>query len=162
TSDWIGINQADTYYPASLLKVPVMIAYMKEAEDDPGLMNRWLSYDPSVLPADPYEATSTLITGHEYTVSDLLADMITRFDNGATFTLLNHINPEFLNAVYTSLGIPNPGDDSATYQISTRTYAFFFRILYNATYLSDASSEKALDLLSQATFGGGLVAGVPP
>lgn len=34
-------------------------------------------------------------------------------------------------------------------------------MLYNATYLSSEFSERALKLLSQATFAGGLVAGVP-
>lgn len=35
------------------------------------------------------------------------------------------------------------------------------RVLFNATYLNDANSEKALVLLSKATFDKGLTAGVP-
>jgi len=158
---WVGINQNDTYYPASLLKVPTMIALYKEAEEEPGILNEAYAYDPSVLPGTPFDAPSTLVPGRVYSTKDLISHMIIDSDNGATFTLLDHINPDFLHEVYIALGIQDPGDNSADYQISARTYGLFFRILYNATYLSAASSEQALKLLSQATFTDGLVAGVP-
>ncbi len=160
TNAWLGINQNDTYYPASLLKVPVMIAYYKEAEADPDLLEHTLVYQNIPLP-DPFDATSTLSVGQSYTIGELIDHMIINSDNGATFALLNEIDPTVLSQVYTDLGVADPGDNSGTYQISTRTYALFFRILYNATYLSPAYSEKALELLSHATFKDGLVAGVP-
>ena len=158
---WIGINQSDTYYPASLLKVPTMIAYYKNAEEDPSLLSQNIIYDPSVMPTDPFTAPSDLVAGRSYSVQELISRMITDSDNGATFTLLGTMNSDFLNAVYTALGIQNPGNDSADYQISARTYGLFFRVLYNATYLSPENSERALRLLSQTTFNNGLSAGVP-
>lgn len=161
TARWIGINQDATYYPASLLKVPTMIAYYKEAEEDSSLLSQNIAYDPRVMSNDPLLAPSELVANHDYSIADLIKSMITDSDNGATFTLLDRINPDFLNSVYTALGIQNPGDDSANYQISARTYGLFFRVLYNATYLSSESSERALKLLAQATFADGLVAGVP-
>jgi beta-lactamase class A len=157
---WVGINQNDTYYPASLLKVPIMIALYKEAEESPAVLSRQAAYDPSVLPNTPFEAPSSLAPGRVYTTEELIAHMITDSDNGATFTLLSRINPDFLHQVYVALGVQDPGDNSVDYQISARTYGLFFRILYNATYLSPAYSEQALKLLSQATFVNGLVAGV--
>jgi beta-lactamase class A len=158
---WIGINQNDTYYPASLLKVPTLIAYYKEAEGDPSILLQTIAYNPSVMPTDPFLVPTELVAGQNYSVQDLINKMIIDSDNGATFTLLENLNEDFLNEVYIALGIQNPGSDSADYQISDRTYALFFRILYNATYLSPESSEQALKLLSQATFADGLVAGVP-
>ena len=158
---WVGINQDATYYPASLLKVPTMIALYKEAEGNTSLFSQSVVYDPKVLPTDPFTAPSGLVVGRSYSIESLIGSMITDSDNGATFTLLNRINPDFLNAAYTSLGIQDPGDDSANYKISARTYGLFFRVLYNATYLSSGYSERALKLLSQATFADGLVAGVP-
>ncbi len=158
---WVGINQDATYYPASLLKVPTMIAYYKETEEDSALFSQNIAYDPSVMPNEPFMAPSALVASHEYSIENLIKYMVTDSDNGATFTLLNNINPDFLNAVYTALGIQNPGDNSANYQISARTYGLFFRVLYNATYLSPGYSERALKLLSQASFSDGLVAGVP-
>lgn len=161
TGKWVGINQDDAYHPASLLKVPVMIAYEKEKEENPSLFADYITYDPSVIPNIPFEATSTLVAQRSYAVEKLIETMIVDSDNGATFALLNRINPEFLKVVYAELGIQDPGDDSANYKISARSYGLFFRILYNATYLSHASSEQALDLLSKATYANGLVAGVP-
>ena len=158
---WVGIDQDETYHPASLLKVPTMIAFYKEAEANPSIFSQSITYDPIVMPKDPFTSPTELKTGKSYSVEDLIKYMITGSDNGATFTLLDHINPEFLNAVYTSLGIQNPNDDSANYQISARSYGLFFRVLYNTTYLSPAYSEKALRLLSGATFTDGLVAGMP-
>ena len=159
---WVGIDENETYYPASLLKVPVLIAYMKEAEERPAILRETAVYDPAVMPADPFNAGTELVPGSRYSVEELLRRMIADSDNGATFTLLDRINPEYLNGVYTALGIPNPESDSASYKISARTYGLFFRILYNATYLSAEASEEALRLLSETTFGDGIAAGVPP
>jgi len=159
---WVGVNENDTYYPASLLKVPVMIAYKKEAEDHPWILEESMTYNPAVIPSDPYLATSTLVAGRQYSVEEFMRRMIVDSDNGATFTLLNHLDAEYLNSVYTALGIENPDADSASYKISARSYGLFFRILYNATYLSPSASESALKLLARTTFANGLVAGVPP
>ena len=160
TGRWIGIKQNSIYYPASLLKVPVMIVYFRMAESDSQLMNRYMTYRP-VTNGNPFDAPSTLTSGRSYTVLELVEHMIKDSDNGATYTLLSKIDEDLLAEVYSDLGIQNPGKDSSKYQISTKTYALFFRILYNATYLSPASSEKALELLAQVSYTEGLVAGVP-
>jgi hypothetical protein len=65
-----------------------------------------------------------------------------------------------LNKAYTDLGVSNP-DEVSDYTISPAQYVGFLRILYNATYLSQAFSEKALSLMSQSTFTQGIAAGVP-
>lgn len=140
---WVGVNQDDMYYPASLLKVPTMIVYYKEAEENPYLLKNTAAYDPRVDPEVPFGATSTLVAGQTYTIQNLIKSMIVDSDNGATFTLLNRINQNYLNGVYTALGIPDPGDNSAEYKISARMQTLFFRILYNATYLSSEYSERS-------------------
>jgi len=45
--------------------------------------------------------------------------------------------------------------------MSVKDYSSFFRILYNASYLSKEMSSKALKLLTQVNFNKGLVAGLP-
>jgi beta-lactamase class A len=160
TARWIGINQSADYYPASLLKVPVMIAFYKEAESDPSVLDQWITYQTIAL-SDPFDAPSTLVPGKAYSVEQLIEAMIINSDNGATLTLLNHVDQNVLSDVYANLGIESPGDNSSAYQISTRTYGLFFRVLYNATYLDAEYSNKALALLSRATFASGLVAGLP-
>ncbi len=160
TGKWIGINQKAYFYPASLLKVPVMIAYFKEAEAKPALFEKSIVYRP-ISSGNAFEAQSELIAGSRYTVKELLERMIIDSDNGATYTLLDQIDQTTLDEVYTDLGINHPDEDTSTYQISTKTYALFFRILYNATYLSPAHSQEALALLARAKYADGLVAGVP-
>src|SRR6185503_17380876 len=47
------------------------------------------------------------------------------------------------------------------YLIDTHTYASFFRILYNATYLDRHDSEEILTTLTEASFKDGLIADIP-
>lgn len=160
TGAWIGINKMAYFYPASLLKVPVMIAYFKKAESNPAILEKYIRYKP-ITSGDTFEAKSSLTPGAYYRISELIERMIIHSDNGATYTLIDHIDNETLNEVYSDLGIGHPDDDSSTYQISTKTYALFFRALYNTTYLSQSYSQKALELLARANYHDGLVAGIP-
>ena len=166
TNHWFGVDQAHQYYPASLLKVPIMIAYFQKAEKNPSILRHLLTLVP--LPANQsteFDNPSVLISGKAYSVSRLIQAMITESDNGAMATLfsyLNSVDAKALDDVYGNLGIQGPDDNSsANYQISARVYGWFFRILYNATYISPELSEKALGLLSEATFKDGIVDGVP-
>jgi beta-lactamase class A len=161
---WAGLNSAEQYNPASLLKVVVMIAYFKEAEANPSLMYRSLAYTTAIKNAYaniPYEQGTSLVLGRSYTVKDLVERMIIRSDNGATYTLLASINTSQLDGVFTALGVENPTTKGRDYTISAGRYSYFFRILYNATYLDRDDSERALELLSQSDFNDGLVAGLP-
>ena len=160
TGAWIGINEEAYYYPASLLKVPVMIAYLKLAESNPDLLEKHIKYRP-ITGGDPFEAESGLESGKTYRVKELIEHMIIDSDNGATYTLIDAIDSRTLNAVYSDLGIVQPDQDTSTYQISTKTYALFFRVLYNATYLSPRYSQMALEILTRASYTDGLTDGVP-
>lgn len=61
--------------------------------------------------------------------------------------------------VFNDLGIPLPRD--IDYALSVKEYASFFRILYNASYLTRENSEMALKLLSESKFRGGLAGKIP-
>lgn len=37
---WFGINEKEYFSPASLIKVPILIAYLKKAETDPSLLQK--------------------------------------------------------------------------------------------------------------------------
>lgn len=161
---WVGINEEEKYDPASMLKVVAAIATYKEIEKNPSFKNRYLVYSEDFARLDasfPYGEKTKLITGQSYPVTKLIEAMIIDSDNGAKDLLLYSIDSRILDEVYTDLGIPKPGEDSSAYAISAREYSRFFRILYNATYLSREYSEALLSFLSQATYTKGLVAGVP-
>ncbi len=161
---WIGINENEKYNPASMLKVVIMVSYFKEAETNPTILQQNLTYTGAVnasIQEDAFNATSNLQIGQSYSVEDLVEKMIIDSDNGAEVLLFDNIDQNNLDAVYNALNIANPDTVSGTFTISPRTYSLFFRILYSATYLNDDMSEKALSILSQATFKDGLVAGLP-
>ncbi len=161
---WFGINQDAQYNPASLLKVAIMIAYYKEAEKNPGTLTQKIAYTQAAhdeIKDVPNQADSMLTVGKSYSADELIKSMIVDSDNGAKDLLLASIDQNSLNEVYSDLGIQNPVTKGADYVISAKTYALFFRILYNATYLWQTYSEKALELLAQSQFKDGLAAGIP-
>jgi beta-lactamase class A len=45
---WIGINEDQTFSPASLLKAAIMIAYYKESEHNPQLLTQKLLFSQAV------------------------------------------------------------------------------------------------------------------
>lgn len=155
-----GINEKEKFYPASLLKVPLLIAYYKGAESDPGILDKEIVYQSGGEDAYQYfPPAKKLEAGGRYTVGDLLENMIIYSDNAALSILNQMITQKKFEETYLRLGIEQPLDNE--YAISVKTYASFFRILFNATYLDREYSEKALDLLSRTTFDKGLRAGVP-
>ena len=160
---WVGINENTTYAPASMMKVAIMIAYFKEAEANPQILQQPLAYSTSTadeINGVPFETPSNLQVGKSYTVEQLIEAMIISSDNGAKNALLDNINVTDLDEIYTDLGLPNP-DNTNNYTISAKQYSVLLRILYNATYLSREYSEQALKIMSQAEYAQGLVAGVP-
>lgn len=158
------INEKELYAPSSLMKVVVMIAYFKKAETDPNILTSKMVYQSNMqaaLDSLQFGSPSTLKVGESYTVSYLIDQMITNSDNGAMNILVDNIGYPYLGTVYSALGLTGPTADSTNYQISASDYSLFFRVLYNATYLSPDMSEKALSILSKATFSDGITAPLP-
>lgn len=155
----------EVYTPASLLKVPIMIAYFKAAEANPDILNQVVDYkDPlPTVPSQIYiDSTPEIQPGNSYTIGELIDRMITRSDNTAALLLHNYIDINLQQKVYDDFDIPLPNnDDPRRPFINAQTYSGFLRILYNATYLSKEYSEKALEILSRSTFNQGLRAGIP-
>lgn len=160
---WFGINESEKYLPASLLKVPIMIAYFKKAESDPKVLTERLTYTgPEPDAESKHDLSSTLIPKQSYTVERLINEMIVESDNGAKDLLLRNIDAVSLEEVFTDLGIEVPPRQGGSYGISAKIYSMFFRTLYSATFLNREMSEKALAILAHASFADGLVKGVPP
>lgn len=165
---WFDINPDATYAPASLLKVFIMTSYYKENEEHPGVLDRMLVYQgsPNALQDDPGEAIPHLTTGKSYSVRDIIKQMIIYSDNDAFDTLLNNFDSKTLEAfndIFTDLNIPSPAaqsEDKLQF-MSVGSYATIFRVLFGATYLSREDSQKALELLADAQYKDGIVAGVP-
>jgi beta-lactamase class A len=150
-STWSGVNQNERYDPASMLKVPVMIAYYSQAEKNPKLLAEETSFVGDDQNTDEFfKSKNNIIAGRYYTIDSLIKSMIVNSDNTALILLQNYIDKDYLLNVFTDLGLPLPKDSTNIEYLSAKSYAYFFRILYNATYLDRQYSEKALELLSES------------
>ena len=161
-SHWFGINENDEYDPASLYKVPFMIAYLKIAETDPVVLPKKITFTAEDADNDKDKLSAqaaSLVEGRSYSIEELIEKMIIGSENSAKNLLLKNIDLNNVASVFEELGIPFLGEDY--YKISAKKYSLFFRILYNSTFLNREMSEKALDILSRANFAYGLSGGLP-
>lgn len=165
---WYGYNEQEQFAPASLLKVPLMLAYYKLAETQPTLLTKKMAYDDSYPLADQntsmdFQPQHAIQKGNTYTVAELLRYMIVYSDNNAKNLLYLNITQDQMNDVYRDLGMTevvratNPIDDV----LSPRDNATAYRVLYNATYLTPSNSRSAIKLLLGDTFRKGVIAGLP-
>lgn len=159
---WVGIDEDHKFAPASLMKLPLMISYLKQSEEDSSLLERSYMFTKeddnylkqNIVPVD------VMTIGTTYTVGELMERMIRYSDNSALRMLLRYGDP-FQYRVFDDLNMPLPGINDSEEFISVRDYSRFFRILYNASYLNEANSNSALEILSTTQFKDGVVAGVP-
>lgn len=160
---WTGINEEDTFAPASLLKVPLMMAYLNRADDDPSILGKKLRFDNigNTDTSQFFKPIKTLTPNNEYTVDDLLTYMIEYSENNAFALLTLNADDKMFSQIYQELGISVPGVQTPQDFITVKQYASFFRILFNASYLSRQNSVKALTLLTNTHFDLGITAGVP-
>jgi beta-lactamase class A len=159
---WIGIREKEKFTPASLLKIPVMIAFYKIAETDPTYLNTELVYKSNGLNTiQNFTPEETLEEGKTYTINQLIEILIRYSDNNALIFLGNQIEKDKLTKIYNDLGMQDPNDNPKENVMTVKEYASFFRILYNSTYLNKEMSIKALKLLSETTYEEGIRSGVP-
>jgi beta-lactamase class A len=156
---FFSINPSVQFVPASLLKVPLAMSVYLEAEQSPNLLQQRISYQAPFAPASEYFTAPTLAASSTYSVEQLIDAMIINSDNNAALLLTHVISTANLDQSYSDLAVLVPQNNQYTMTVST--YAGFFRVLYNATYLNHTDSEHLLDLLSESAFQKGLVAGVP-
>jgi beta-lactamase class A len=162
---WASVYGSNVFYPSSLGKVPLLVAYYQAAENDPDVLQKRIVYPVGSSDLNAMQDIApprAIVPGQSYTVDQLLQYMIKYSDNNATALLDANIDADTLNRVYGDLNIPSENDVTlqnadfmTAHQIST-----LFRVLYNATYLSRDDSEKALELMTQSSFTQGIVAGV--
>ena len=163
---WFGVNEKATFSPASLLKVPLMMAYYKMSETQPDILKqKYTITQDNIKQIVPNSQTiipsQRLEIGKDYTTDELIEHMILYSDNDSAQLLISHMDLSELVKTYQDFGIELPDTDPLGTKIDIKTYAGLFRILFNASYLNPANSEKALNLLSRVGFKDGLVAGVP-
>jgi beta-lactamase class A len=157
---WFGINEKENFSPASLLKVPLMMTVLRETSSNPKIGEKKIRFEGEGDTRDQYFKSKNIITsGGAYSIEQLVTSMIRSSDNTAALLLRGYIGEKAYEQTYSDLGMPiAKGDEDS---ISVKDYASFFRVLFNASYLSIKPSEYALELLSKTEFNSGIVDGVP-
>lgn len=159
---WFGIKENEKFSPASLFKVPVMIAYYKAAETNPGLLKKEIPYRENNLVKQNIEPSSSLITGKKYTIDELIKKMIQKSDNNALESISAEptVQQAEIEKMFKDIGLGNIKFDLKT-ALSVREYSMLFRVLYNASYLDEEHSEKALELLAESEYDNGIKKPIP-
>lgn len=159
TGTWIGINEKEEFVPASLLKLPVMIATLKKIQDGELTLEQKVS-----LRKEDIDLRSGYLglkgEGYTLTVKELLIYLIKESDNTATYTLSNRIlTTEEFDKARLAVGLNiNTSHYGAT---SPKQYSNILRSLYYSTYLRRTFSELGLSLMSETDYNTQIPAGVP-
>lgn len=158
---WLGINEDQEFVPASLLKVPLAMAIYKKAESNPNILSSTIFYEKGDSSHMQYFKNYHVTPGETYFVEELIDSTLIHSDNNAAELLASALSDREFQDAYRTFGI-DPPNRAGEYSTNVHYYASFFRILWNATYLSSNASEELLETMSRSTFTRGLVAGVPP
>jgi beta-lactamase class A len=160
---WYGINEDASFAPASLFKLPIAIVAYRQGEADPSFLNKVLVYTQVMKDANTAvtgNEVSSLVVGRGYSVEELVKIMLELSDNGAKDLLSSALEPKYVSELFDVMSLVDPMS-SRSYEISSRKYALFLRLLYNGSYLHSRHSEYLLSILAKSAFKDGLVAGVP-
>lgn len=144
-----GINEKEMFSPASLMKLPLLLVYLKKIETDPNVRNQKIVYVKDPIESEytqnikPKEA---LIDNQTYTIKELLEYMIKYSDNKASLLLEKNIQLEDYKRSFTdnNMLFPDLIDGRFDNNLKVMDYARFFRVLFNASYINKELSNYAL------------------
>ncbi len=161
--EWMAINEDRRYLPGSLLKVGILITWLRMSENQPGLLEKELVYHGArgfSFPIEHYKS-DTVKEGNKYKVKELLESMIANSDNRATLFLENIMDTNIFKKEFSDLGIPQPSFTDNNFMLNVKDYSIFMKALFNSSYLNPKESEYAISLLTRSHFKEGLVKELP-
>jgi len=158
----IGVNEKVEFKAASLIKLPVVMAYFHQKEHAPIQL-----IDSTVVleQKDIDKGFGTLWqkgAGTNINLEEAARLAIVESDNTATMVLAHRVLQEHFDTVYNGLDIDfiSAGDQEAI--ITAKQYTSILKALYFTSVLSKEHSQKILGLLTQTKFADKLPAGVEP
>lgn len=153
TGKYFTINPSEQYCPGSIIKIAVMMTYLKEAEINQSILDKQIFFDShfSGIPEQHLYGTP-LIEKRSYAVKDLISKMIVESDNDAAALLTMNLNRGIFVDLFKTLSLPKPDLTNWEYFLSVEECSRFLKVLFNATYLNDENSEYAIKLLTKTMF----------
>ncbi|PLX27339.1 hypothetical protein C0583_03405 [Candidatus Parcubacteria bacterium] len=162
---WFGINEKEKYSPASLLKLPLAVAYYKAREVYPEIFNQEITYngeyDAELNLDDP---DKSLQNGKTYSISDLIFRTLAYSDN-VSFNLVHryfveNIDIDTMKKINSEMGVVINFEETSNSGISPKDYSAVFRLLYNSSFLNRNDSEEILKILSNSDYQEGIAKGI--
>lgn len=154
----VSINQDERFWPASLSKMPTVLAVMKKIE-----IGEWkLSNELVVFAEDQDERFGEVYKkapGTRLTIEELLKETLINSDNTSHRMLVRNLSSEDYTNIFAALGMEQLFNEN--YDITAKEYSRIFRALYTASYLNRENSQQILSWLSQTSFDEFLQSGVP-
>ncbi len=165
----LGINEREKFIPASLLKLPHVMAVFQLKEDSmPNILEQKLMFPDYVKNnmEQNFKPEKIIIPNTPYTVRDVIDASLIYSDNGAENLLFTYVeslstDTPLVENIYKDLGIMLKEEQLQDFKIDAKSYSTIFRMLYNSSFFNPTDSEIILEILSKSSFTGGIRAGVP-
>jgi beta-lactamase class A len=159
---WFSINGSEGFNCGSLLKVPIMMTYLRESEKRQGYLETKLNLSPNVKVPPQTFNEGNIVPGRSYTIKELIYYMVTKSDNYATLLLNQNISTEDYANLFSDIGLPRPDVTNRNYTVTIQDYSKFLRVLYNGSYVGMDQAEMALKMMTQTTFREGMLKTLSP
>lgn len=164
-----SIHPDITYAPASLLKLSVLLAYLKIEENQPDIRFREIPvYIVSDMQTNSDADENTPVTyssNRGYSVDELCKNMISHSDNSATQSLLMYLDanyPGLLENLEKELEASIPANASNNENIiKAGHFAGMLRALYYGNYLRPDLAQRALEILCSSRYMQGFRKNIP-
>ena len=156
----IGINDQDTFFGASLLKLPVVMKTYKLIEQ--GKLNKTQQITITEDQLDSgFGALWEQGAGTVITVEDAMKLAITQSDNTADNVLRALVQSRPVSDVFDYLDIPTDQSAGPGAGITPKGFSSTLRALYLSSYLSYENSNALLKLMTMSPYSDRIVAGLP-
>jgi beta-lactamase class A len=165
----IGINDRESFYRASLVKIPLVMRAYKMIEKGEIKMDENLVIRRDLLDSTYGELWKTG-AGTTLTTREIIDLILQESDNTAYNVLLDRVNQVLkepqrnnergIDEVYDYLDV-NPSDPTGKFEFTPRSYASILKSLYFSSYLTYQNSEEILDIMTGSKFRDWLPGGVP-
>jgi beta-lactamase class A len=165
----MGINESEAFIPASLLKIPLALAFFSlREEQSEKIFEERIAYVRAATaptPVQTFKPKHGLVDGEEYSIEELIERTLIYSDNESAEVLYEYLLRNYgygtLAAAYRNLGIVDVGADINVAAVTAKDYASVFRQLYNASYLNPGDSQHFLSLLAKTEFDYALTLNLP-
>ena len=162
TCEWFEIGGSELFHPASMMKLPLALTWLRRASQDGAVLSQQLLFDapPDADSREDKNVAVALVSGQSYAVEDLLQRMLIHSRNDAKWLLARDVPPSVQDAVWTDLGLLPPAHDRDVL-VNVNEIALMLHALYDGAWLGRDGSERALGWLSNGVFTDGLTARLP-